>query len=101
MKGDINIKKSNLHQGTCMHFHIPLQLAPENFQQAKEKEILMTSFQDKRVLVVDVSSLQRRLHLLNVLGPLNISPFICSTVHEGISYLQHMAIDVAVVEKEE
>ena len=98
MKGDISIKKSAPQQGTCMHFFIPFQLASDNFQQTREKELLMNSFQEKRVLVVDISSAQRRIQLLNALGKFHISPFVCSTAEEGMSYLQHMAIDVAVVD---
>jgi len=98
MGGDIHIKSTTLGRGTCMHFFLLLNLAPEYFQRSKEKESMMNTLKDKNVLLID-SQTPRRIKLLGDLVKMNMKPYACSTTIEGLSYLSHMTFDFVLLEE--
>jgi len=97
MNGDIDIQSSKIGQGTCMHFHLPLSEAPEQFRSDKEKEISMEILRDKTVLLVDSKS-SRRIQLLEQLVKLRMKPLACATYEEGLAYWHMSPTDLVIME---
>lgn len=99
MGGDIYIQSSNVGQGTCVHFYIPLEEPQEQIQLSKEKELSMEFLRDKKILLID-PRLPHRFQLLEFLIQLHTHPYACGTVEEGMAYLNSIPMDLLLIDSD-
>jgi len=94
MGGDIAIRTSQVGQGTCMHFFLPLEEVKNDPPPAPR---VVTMPPNKRILLVD-AQLGRRLQWIEALGQLHLHPYACGTLEEALAYLKVLPIDAVLAE---
>jgi signal transduction histidine kinase/CheY-like chemotaxis protein len=96
MGGEIEVKWSEIGKGTCMHFFIPMNIPPPEFNELKNKDECMELIRDKKILLID-SDMTRRMKWTEALVNLQTRLQSCSTPEEGSLFLKSMEFDACIV----